>query len=52
MNPFFRVKERAFLGKIEELYVAMRRSARKKWYRRYVPDWLDRSAFIAAVGPR
>lgn len=52
VNPFFRVKERAFLGKIEELYVAMRRSARKKWYRRYVPDWLDRSAFIAAVeGP-
>ena len=52
VNPFFRVKERAFLGKIEELYVAVRRSARKKWYRRYVPDWLDRSAFIAAVeGP-
>mmetsp|Transcript_1185 Transcript_1185/g.5142 ORF Transcript_1185/g.5142 Transcript_1185/m.5142 type:complete len:183 (+) Transcript_1185:1687-2235(+) len=49
VNPFFRVKERAFLDKIEELYTAMRRSARKKWYRRYVPDWLDRSAFIATV---
>ena len=52
VNPFFRVKERAFLDKIEDLYVAMRRSARKKWYRRYVPDWLDRSTFIATVeGP-
>ena len=52
VNPFFRVKERVFLDKIDELYAAMRRSARKKWYRRYIPEWLDRTAFVAAVeGP-
>ena len=52
VNPFFRVKERVFLDKIDDLYAAMRRSARKKWYRRYIPEWLDRSAFVVAVeGP-
>ena len=52
VNPFFRVKERVFLDKIDELYAAMRRSARKKWYRRYIPEWLDRTAFVVAVeGP-
>ena len=38
VNPYFRVRDRAYVDKIQRLERHMERGKRRRWYRRYLPE--------------